>query len=99
MIPAVSVFDYTNPRQFLLDYFSKSQEKLPDASVRKWAKQMGLPSHSLLVMILQGKRPLKMRHCEFLNKGLEITPQEQLYFQALIQKESAKSLKEKDLCQ
>ena len=94
----VAIFNYTNPRQFLLDALQEKQKSQSDFSVRKWAKEMGLTSHSILVMILQGKRPLRMKHAAFLSKGLNLSTQEKLFLQALIQFDTAKSIEEKELC-
>jgi uncharacterized protein (TIGR02147 family) len=93
----LNVFGYSGPRQFLLDTLAENQRKARDFSVRKWAKEMGL-SHALLVMLLQGKRPLKVKHGAALAKGLSFTSQESLYFHALLQYDSAQDPEEKSLC-
>jgi uncharacterized protein (TIGR02147 family) len=49
-------------------------------------------------MLLQGKRPLRVKHASFLNKGLHFTAQESLFFQALLQYDSAQDPEEKSLC-
>jgi uncharacterized protein (TIGR02147 family) len=59
---------------------------------------MGLKSHSLLLMLLQGKRPLRVKHASPLARGLELSSAERLYLQALIQFDSAQDLEEKQLC-
>lgn len=94
----LNVFSYSSPRQFLLDSLSSKQKESKDFSIRKWAKDMGLSSHALLVMLLQGKRPLRVKHGSFLSKGLSFTSQESLYFQALLQYDSASDPEEKKLC-
>lgn len=94
----LSVFNYNQPRQFLLDSFNARKRANPAFSVRSWAKEMGVSSHALLVMLLQGKRPLRIKHASFLTKGLSLSAQETLYFQALIQLDSATTPEEKELC-
>lgn len=93
-----SVFDYKSARQFLLDTLAEKQRKNPGYSLRQWCQKMGLTSHTLLTLLLQGKRPLRIKHTQFLSKGLELNSQENLYFQALIQMEGATTPEEKDLC-
>jgi uncharacterized protein (TIGR02147 family) len=93
-----SIYRYDNPRQFLLDYVATRKEENPRFSLRKWAKEMEMPAHSLLIMILQGRRALTLRQAPFLAKGLNLTSPEKLYFQALIQFENAPTEEEKDLC-
>ncbi|MGK5089377.1 TIGR02147 family protein [Bdellovibrionota bacterium FG-2] len=92
-----SIFNYASPRQFLLDTLSSKQKLDPEFSVRKWAKEMELKSHTLLVMLLQGTRPLRVKHAAFLAKGLRLSSQEKLYLQALIQFEGAEDPEEKSL--
>lgn len=92
------IYSYESARQFLLDTLAHAQSSDPGHSVRKWARDMGLPSHTLLVMLLQGKRPLRVKHASFLAKGLKLSFQEKLYLQALIQFESAETAEEKQLC-
>lgn len=92
-----SIYNYNDPRLYLLNSLEKKQEKNPGYSVRKWSKDMGLKSHSLLVMLLQGKRNLRVQHCEFLRKGLNLSKLEESYFQTLIQYQNAQSIEEKKL--
>lgn len=94
-----SVFQYQSAKRFLLDTVEHKQKTDAAFSVRKWAREMGLGSHALLVMILQGKRSMTLRQVPFLAKGLGLSSPERLYFQALIQFENAKTQEEKDLCQ
>ncbi|MDP7319921.1 MAG: TIGR02147 family protein [Bacteriovoracaceae bacterium] len=90
-----SIYHYTNPRQYLLDYLSARQLNEKTFSVRKWAKEMELKSHSLLVMLLQGKRQIRIQHSHFLLRGLSFTLNESAYFEAIIQYQNAKTIEEK----
>lgn len=96
--PHITVYNYEDPRQFLLDYLADRQKQDPEFSVRRWAREMGMNSHALLVMLLQGKRPLRVNHVPFLAKGMNLPSQERLYLQALIQFAAASSTEEKALC-
>jgi len=93
-----SIFQYQSAHRYLLDFVSFKQSSDAAFSLRKWSRQMDLNSHALLVMILQGKRKLSLRHVPALSKGLELSSPERLYFQALIQYENASSAEEKSLC-
>ena len=90
-----SVYNYENPHQFLLDYLANKQKEDKSYSVRKWAKDMELKSHSLLVMLLQGKRKLRVQHCEFLAKSIVLNTNERAYLQTLIQYQNADGVEEK----
>jgi uncharacterized protein (TIGR02147 family) len=94
----VSVFDYQSPRQFLLDALSEKQKKNPGYSLRQWCLKMGQKSHTLVTLILQGKRPLRIKHAAMFARGLDLASQENVYFQGLIQMENATTPEEKKLC-
>lgn len=91
------MYDYENPRQYLLDALSARQAEDKNFSVRRWAQIMGLKSHSLLVMILQGKRKLRVQHVDFLAKGLGLTTVEEGFLKTLIQYDNAQTMEEKQL--
>ena len=90
-----SVFHYQDSKQFLRDWLSARQKIDSSFSVRKLAKTMEI-SHALLLMILQGKRSLKLKHLTVLNRGLHLPQTEKNYFQALIEFENAKTNSEKE---
>lgn len=94
----ISIFNYQNSHQFLLDRVRELQVKEPGLSVRALAARMQMKSHALLLMLLQGKRPLRVKHAASLAKGLGLSSHERLYLQALIQYDSATDLEEKQLC-
>lgn len=58
---------------------------------------MGLKSHTLINLFLQGKRNIKVRHVDLLSKGLHLTSQESLYLKALIQYTNSDSIEEREL--
>jgi len=91
-----TVYNYQSPRQFLLDYLSNRQKTDPNFSVRKWAKEMGLKTHSLLVMLLQNKREIRIQHCDFLCKGSNLDTNEKAYFKTLVQYKDAQTIEEKN---
>lgn len=92
------VFQYRSPHQFLLDQVNRLQNSGGGDSLRNLAKRMGI-SHTLLVMLLQGKRPIRIKHAAAIAQGFQLGSQERLYLQALIQLENAKDPYEKQLCQ
>jgi uncharacterized protein (TIGR02147 family) len=95
----INIFSYQSSRQYLVDQVKDLQRRDPTLSIRILAKRMGMKSHALLLMLLQGKRPLRVKHAALLAKGFELSSQERLYLQALIQFDSADEIEEKQLCQ
>jgi uncharacterized protein (TIGR02147 family) len=95
----VCIYNYQSSRQFLVDKVRELQATDPTLSVRALARKMGMKSHALLMMLLQGKRPLRVKHAASLAKGFDLSSQERLYLQALIQFDSADDVEERQLCQ
>jgi uncharacterized protein (TIGR02147 family) len=58
---------------------------------------MGMKTHSLLVMILNGQRKIGLKQLPYLAKGLRLSPQDQLYLQGMVQLENAGSIEEKQM--
>jgi uncharacterized protein (TIGR02147 family) len=94
-----TIFQYKTASRFLLDRVVEKQKVDPSFSIRKWAKEMGFPSHSLLAMVLQGKRNLTLKQVPFFAKGLNLSTPEKMFFQGLIQVENARTKEEKDWCE
>lgn len=91
------IFRYLSARRFVVDQVERRKRGDRSFSIRKWAKEMGMPTHTLLVMALQGKRTFTLKQAPLLSKGLGLTTPEQLYFQCLIQYENAKTDEEREL--
>jgi len=94
-----SIYQYKSASRFLLDRVVEKQKLDQNFSIRKWSKEMGFPSHSLLAMVLQGKRNLTLKQVPFLSKGLNLSTPEKMFFQGLIQVENAKTKEEKEWCE
>lgn len=91
-----SIFAYEEARRFLLDWLVARQASEPKYSVRKWAREMDI-SHALLVMLLQGKRGIKLKHVSTLARGMNLGATEKTYLQALVELNDARSLEEASL--
>lgn len=94
-----SIYHYRSASRFLIDRVVDRKQRDRDFSVRKWAKEMGFPSHSLLAMILQGKRSLTLKQAPLLANGLGLSTAERMFFQGLIQVENARTPEEKQWCE
>jgi uncharacterized protein (TIGR02147 family) len=78
------IFQFDDPILYLKEQFEFERLRDPALTVRRWALRMGLRSPKPLFTILQGKRELKLKDFEFLRKGLDLSPEEVRYFEALI---------------
>jgi uncharacterized protein (TIGR02147 family) len=94
----LSIYNYNNPKDFLADAIADRQRATPTLSIRKISQEMGFKSHALLLMLMTGKRPLRVKHARLLAEGLKLSSPERLYLQALIQFDSAHDTEERELC-
>jgi uncharacterized protein (TIGR02147 family) len=94
-----NLYDYRSARRYVLDFLAVQQKQNRRFSIRGWSKAMGLKTHSLLVMMLQGKRKISEKQIPYLAKGLGLTPQDRRYFQALVQLENSETPEEKSVAE
>ena len=87
----ISIFDFTNYRQFLKAVLNQKQEKNKSFSIGSWAKRLELKGNSALVMILNGQRNPSSNLIEKLSLDLELQIKEASYFRDLISFEKSSS--------
>ena len=80
----VSVFDFIHPHLFLDAVFQEKKEKNSSFSLRAWAKQMGMSTHSALSNWLSGKKPVLATNIETINTSLQLEGKELKYFEAIV---------------
>lgn len=94
-----SIYDYSDPVEFLHAYLRQAQKTNPAFSLRAWAKQMQLSNAALLSMVMNRKRRLlpslssKIR--EHFLRTAKFTKLEAQYFEALVLFSNAKTEDEK----
>lgn len=96
-IDQYNIFECTSSRVALLNYLELRQEFEPSFSVRKWSKDMGMSSHSLLNLQLQGKRKVRLQHVERFTHTMGLTEVESRYLQGITLLEKAKNDQEKQI--
>jgi uncharacterized protein (TIGR02147 family) len=80
----ISVFDYTEPHGFLSDIFEDKKRRNSAFSLRAWAKQMQLKSHSHLSQWLNGKKDILPSHIPQINSSLNLDDKELKFFEAMV---------------
>jgi uncharacterized protein (TIGR02147 family) len=93
----VTVFDYTNARDYLGEVLRQKQETNPRFSVRAWSRQLGFASPSGLSMILRGERKLQLATATRISESLRLKSEERRYFQILAVYGSTQDPAEKQL--
>ncbi|RZA05869.1 MAG: TIGR02147 family protein [Proteobacteria bacterium] len=92
------IYGYQEPRLFLHDVLAQKQRANPLFSLRAWARQMGFRCHSSLVLLMSGKRKIRLEHCEKLNRALKLQGDQEKYLRLLVQMHASDSPREKEEC-
>lgn len=91
-----SIFEYTNFREFLADFFEESKKTNPLFSHRHLASRLGLSTPNLIWLVIKGKRNLTDDVRQRLTKFLRLTKRKALYFETMVDFLQAKTHEEKD---
>lgn len=78
------LYEYSDYRKFLMDYYAGKKRANPGYSHRVFAKQAGLSSPSHLLMIINGERNLSIKTIEKFAEGLKLSGKEKKYFELLV---------------
>ncbi len=79
-----SIFEYSDYRRYLADYYSIKKANNPGYSHRVFAKQAGLSSPSHLLMIINGSRNLSLKTIPKFAEGLKLSTKEKKYFELMV---------------
>jgi len=79
-----SVFEYTDYRGFLKDYYRKAKEADPRYSFRFFAARAGFRSPNFLQLVMNGKRNLSEASIASLARALYLNSQALRYFRNLV---------------
>ncbi len=79
-----SIFEYSDYRKFLADYYLNRKAASATYSHRQFAKQAGLSSPSHLLMIIKGERNLSIKTIPKFVDGLKLGVKERKFFELLV---------------
>ena len=91
----INIYEYTNFRDYLRAFFTKSKEEHPKFSHRYLAQKLDLSTPNLILLIMQGKRNLTSQLASKLSRICRFTKRESMYFDAMVAFIQAKSHDEK----
>jgi uncharacterized protein (TIGR02147 family) len=91
-----SIFEYSDYRLFLKDYYKSQKARSASYSYAVLAKQAGLPSRSYAKLIMDGHRNVGLRTIPKLVRGLKLGRAEARYFEKLVQFTQAETSAEKN---
>ena len=92
-----NIFNYSNPRGFLVDSFEAIKRSNPNYSVRAWSLKMGFKGHTSLLFLMNGSRKIRPQHIPNILRGIRLSDLEQLYFQSLVHLVSSENPSDKAL--
>ena len=93
----MSIYYYTEPQNYLRDSYVAKKKGNTSFTIRAWAQNMGMKSHSSLYQMIEGKRPIPKRYIPHLIESLELTPREGMYFENIIELKRARTEREKEV--
>jgi uncharacterized protein (TIGR02147 family) len=91
-----SVYQYTDYRRYLIDYFKGRKKADPKFSHRYLSRRLGLSSPNFIMMVMQGKRNLTRSLAFKLSQEFGLDEKEAEYLEAMVGFIQAKTNKEKD---
>jgi uncharacterized protein (TIGR02147 family) len=85
-----SVYDYTDYRGFLRDYYTAEKARRPAFSYRYFARRAGHTSPNFLKLVIEGKRNLGPESVTAFARALELDAEEAAFFADLVAFDQAK---------
>lgn len=90
----LNIYDYTDFKSFLKDYFAERKKDSYSFSLRKFTKSIGFKSSGYLTMIISGQRNLTNKNIHIISKAIQLGQKESKYFETLVLYNQAKTEKE-----
>jgi uncharacterized protein (TIGR02147 family) len=94
---SVSIYDYTDYRLYLRDYYEEQKAKNPAFSYRYFAKRAGFNSSGLYKDIVDGRTGITRSLILRFATAMKLSPKQQEYFETLVYFNEAKTVEEKKL--
>ena len=92
---APDLYQFTNYRTYLQDYYRFQKLGNPNFSLRFFAKKAKFPSHGLLNYVMEGKRNLGKKTLDKLAIALGLNREQAVYFENLVFFNQARAIDEK----
>ncbi|MCM2277395.1 MAG: TIGR02147 family protein [Oligoflexia bacterium] len=92
----MDLFEYTDYRKYLKDYYQAQKARNPSYSFRVFANRARLASPNYLKLVIDGARRITDRNLEQFIRGLGLTKAEAGYFRKLVQYQESADLEAKN---
>ncbi|MGL1933843.1 MAG: TIGR02147 family protein [Fibrobacterales bacterium] len=90
----VTIFDYSDYRSYLADYYAEQKESNAKFSQRYFAQKLGIKSSGFFSDVLKSRRNLSQKNIEQFTTALKLTGEAQFYFENLVHYNQAKTVEE-----
>jgi uncharacterized protein (TIGR02147 family) len=94
---SVSIYDYTDYRLYLRDYYDEQKVKNPAFSYRYFARKAGFNSSGLYKDIVDGRTGITRSLILRFATAMKLSPKQQEYFETMVYFNEAKTVEEKKL--
>jgi uncharacterized protein (TIGR02147 family) len=92
---SVSIYDYTDYRQYLCDYYKEQKVKNPAFSYRYFARRAGFNSSGLYKDIVEGRTGITRSLILRFAMAMKLSKKQEEYFEIMVYFNDAKSIEEK----
>ena len=95
VISMTSIYNYTDYRKFISDYFAEQKRNGIGFSYAFFAKKAGFKSRSFMAKVISGEKALSAASIGRVAKAMDLQKKERDYFRALVLFNNEKSLNKK----
>lgn len=92
----ISVFDYTDFRQYLRDFYKQEKSASKSFSYRSFAIRAGFNSSGLYKDVVDGRRDLNNQHVFQFCKAMKLTGRQVVYFENMVGFDQAKTVEQRN---
>jgi uncharacterized protein (TIGR02147 family) len=92
----INIFEYTDYRKYLEDYYQEKKKQNPKYSYQVIAQKAGFNNRGFVYNIIKGIKSCSKSHCFRLSQALSHTTFEAEYFENMVSFNRAENLKEKN---
>jgi len=91
-----SIWEYTDFRTYLKDYYDEVKKKNPNFSYQVFSEKVGMKSRGFWYNVIHGKRPLSKCAVFSIAQAIELTLHETDYFECLVSFNQSQTLQERN---
>ncbi len=91
----LEIYSYNQASQFIRDAWTEKKRRNKAFSLRAWSRQLGFANNAPLSLMLAGKRHIPKKYIPAFVSSLELSPDEGLFLETLVEMERARNIRQK----